>query len=101
MYISYDRPAPITWSISSGATFATSSTYLNDGKVAMPCRCTWTTGAQTTSTVMTVTGAWSTSAKIQIFTLLCPKTAYAPPVGTPVSVTFTGAFSYIYTGTIQ
>lgn len=90
MFISTDRPSPITWYISSGAAFVTSSSYLSDGKVAMPCRCSWTTGAQTTSTIMQISGAWSSSITVQIAAVLCPKTAYALPVGTPVSVTFLG-----------
>jgi hypothetical protein len=93
MYISTDRPENLVWAIystpSHDAAFVTSSTYLNDGKVAVPCRMTWDTGAQITSDYVRLTSTATMTIPANgtfVGALFLPNTPYALPVGVVVYI---------------
>lgn len=97
MLISTDRPASIAWTIDStnnNATFVTSSTYLNDGKVAIPTRMTWDVGSQTTANFTRIQSNGSLNAPtihdpgLMVLALLCPATPYAIPAGVSMQFSF-------------
>jgi len=57
MLISYERPAEITWSLlGTGAAFLTSNTRLTNGRPTSATRIQWLSGAQTTSSKLTLRG---------------------------------------------
>lgn len=61
MIISYARPEEITWSLlGTGATFMTDSEALDDGRPSSATRIQWLSGAQTTSSVLTLRATWVT-----------------------------------------
>ncbi len=82
----YDRPT-ITWTTGgTGVTVLTSTAYLSDNLVVSPCRMTWATGSQTTSTTVTITATFA-STVLRCAGLLCPlSTGYSLPVGLKVTV---------------
>lgn len=95
VHISIDRPTDIVWSINStnaNAAFVTSSTYLNDGKVAIPTRMTYDVGAQTTFSytrvIGTVSGLTIPVNGIAVVAVLMPDTAYAIPAGVLIGGSF-------------
>lgn len=65
MLISHSRPSVISWSLlGAGAAFLTSADALDDGRPGSATRIQWLSGSQTTSSVLTLRGAWS-SGQIQ------------------------------------
>lgn len=91
MFISTERPDPISWAIhstNSNAALVTSASYLNDGKVSTATRFTYDAGTQTTATITyfagTFTGVDYKAGDLIALAFLCPKTAYVPPVGAAV-----------------
>src|SRR4029078_8376962 len=99
MWLSFDEPQVTNWTLDSthvNAAFVTSSSYLTDGKIAIPSRFTWDRGTQSTAVVTVFHGSIPAGFDVPgngpfVVAIFCPKTPYAIPAGVPVSVTIVSA----------
>jgi hypothetical protein len=86
MLISYGRPA-MTWAIAgTGASFVSASSILTNGRPADPCRIQWLSGAQTTSSTVTLTATLATAIVPRCAAVLLPNLSTAIPAGVKITV---------------
>lgn len=85
MLISYNRPPSIAWSlIGAGAAWLTDADVMTNGRPAASARLQWLSGAQTTASVLTLRGTWSTALVPRVVALL----GLTLPVGTLITLAF-------------
>lgn len=84
MLISYNRPTDIAWSLPTGGTWLTDASVLTNGRPASAARVQWLTGAQTTASVLTLRGTWTTAIVPRLVCLL----GLTLPVGTLITLAF-------------
>lgn len=85
MLISYSRPKSIAWSlIGTGAAWLTEADVLTNGRPAAAARLQWLSDAQTTASVLTLRGTWSTALVPRVVALL----GLTLPVGTMIKLAF-------------
>lgn len=85
MLISHNRPTDIAWSlIGAGAAWLTDADVLTNGRPAAAARLQWLSGTQTTASVLTLRGTWSTALVPRVVCLL----GLTLPVGTLITLAF-------------
>ncbi|MBN8714154.1 MAG: hypothetical protein J0H50_09270 [Xanthomonadales bacterium] len=85
MLISHSRPSDIAWSlIGTGAAWLTDADVLTNGRPAAAARLQWLSGTQTTASVLTLRGTWTTACAPRVVALL----GLTLPVGTLITLAF-------------